>query len=221
MAKKSKRTALIALTTVMSFLSGVIAVPGLSCKSANTEQNNPNPPQASSQAYQGRALLQQFSAAFEDVAAKVNPSVVPIFSEQVVQVQSPFGSPDDPFHDFFGDEFFKRFFGAPPQGEQKQTVHSLGSGVIVSADGYILTNNHVVEGAEKLTVVFQDQKKYTAKIVGTDPQTDVAVIKVDAKNLPTATLGNSDEVKVGQWIIAIGNPFQLMHTVTAGIISAK
>jgi len=151
----------------------------------------------------------------------VNPSVVPIFSEQVVQAQNPFGSPDDPFRDFFGDEFFKRFFGAPPQGEEKQTVRSLGSGVIVSTDGYILTNNHVVEGSEKLTVVFQDQKKYTAKIIGTDPQTDVAVIKVDAKNLPAATLGNSDQVKVGQWVIAVGNPFQLMHTVTAGIISAK
>ena len=93
--------------------------------------------------------------------------------------------------------------------------------MIVSKDGYILTNNHVVDGADKLTVILQDKQKYTAKVVGRDPQTDVAVIKIDAKDLPVAELGNSDQARVGQWVIAVGNPFQLMHTVTAGIISAK
>jgi serine protease Do len=93
--------------------------------------------------------------------------------------------------------------------------------VIVSPDGYILTNNHVVDDAQKLTVILTDKKKLDAKVVGTDPQTDVAVIKVDAEDLPAATLGSSDDLKVGQWVIAVGNPFQLMHTVTAGIISAK
>ncbi len=169
---------------------------------------------------EGKELLNQFSAAFEAAAAKVNPAVVPIMSEQVTRVTSPFGSPSDPLKDFFGDDFFRRFFSTPP-GDQKQVVHALGSGVVVSKDGYILTNNHVVDGADKLTVVLSDKQKYAAKVVGRDPQTDVAVIKIDAKDLPVAELGNSDEARVGQWVIAVGNPFQLMHTVTAGIISAK
>ncbi|HXX64252.1 MAG TPA: DegQ family serine endoprotease [Bacteroidota bacterium] len=175
---------------------------------------------APSVSVQGKELLNQFSAAFEAAAAKVNPAVVPIVSEQVTSVSNPFGNSSDPLKDFFGDEFFKRFFGRP-QGDQKQVIHGLGSGVIVSSDGYIITNNHVVDGADKLTVILSDKKKYTAKVVGRDPQTDVAVVKIDASNLPSAALGNSDEVRVGQWVIAVGNPFQLMHTVTAGIISAK
>jgi serine protease Do len=168
----------------------------------------------------GKELIEQFSAAFETAAARVNPSVVPIFCEQVEKIENRFGSPDDPFRDFFGDNFFKQFFGSQPK-ELKQTVRALGSGVIITRDGYILTNNHVVKGAQKLTVVLSDKKKYAAKVIGTDPQTDVAVVKIDAHDLPAATLGNSDSVRVGQWVIAVGNPFQLMHTVTAGIISAK
>jgi serine protease Do len=171
---------------------------------------------------QARALLDQFSSAFEAAAQKVSSSVVSIFAEASVEVQGPFGSPDDPFRDFFGDDLFKRFFGTPDQPqEQKKTVHSLGSGVIVSPDGYILTNNHVVEGAQKLTVMLESKKSFDAKVIGTDPQTDVAVVKIAAQGLPAAGLGDSDKVKVGQWVIAVGNPFQLMHTVTAGIISAK
>jgi serine protease Do len=170
----------------------------------------------------GCDIAAQLSEAFEAATAKVNPSVVPIFAEQTVTVTSPFGMPDDPFRQFFGDEFFKRFFGTPRgQEEEKQIVRGLGSGVIVTSDGYILTNNHVVESADKLTVILANEKRYSAKVIGTDPQSDVAVIKIDAKGLSTAKLGNSDDVKVGQWVIAVGNPFQLMHTVTAGIISAK
>jgi len=167
----------------------------------------------------GHELLDQFSTAFESAADKVNQAVVPIFSEQVTEVENPFASKNSPFHQFFGDDFFNHFFGGPEK--QKQVVHALGSGVIVSSDGYILTNNHVVDGAQKLTVSVGKNKKYTAKLVGRDPNTDVAVIKIDAKNLPVAMLGNSDNVHVGQWVIAVGNPFELMHTVTAGIISAK
>jgi serine protease Do len=170
---------------------------------------------------QGKELLKEFSTAFEAAAAKVNPSVVPIFSEQVSKLGDPFTGGDDPFRNFFGDDFLKRFFGHQGQTPQKQTIRSLGSGVIVSEDGYILTNNHVVDGAQKLTVVLNDKKKYTAKVVGRDPQTDIAVVKIEAHGLPAAALANSDQVKVGQWVIAVGNPFQLMHTVTAGIISAK
>ncbi len=172
---------------------------------------------------QGRALADQLSLVFENASGKVSPSVVPIFSEEKVAVT---GLSDDPFRDFFGDDFFRRFFEQPGQNgkkpeEQKQIVHGLGSGVIVSADGLILTNNHVIDGAEKLTVVLPDKRRFLAKVIGTDPQTDVAVIKIAARNLPAAGLGNSDAVKIGQWVIAIGNPFELLHTVTAGIISAK
>ncbi len=171
---------------------------------------------------EARTLADQFSRLFETAAQKVSPSVVPIFAEQVVTASNPLGGPDELFQQFFGDEFFKRFFEMPSEGGQpKRTVRSLGSGVIVSPDGYILTNNHVVSGAEKLTVVMEDGKKFTAKVVGTDPQTDVAVVKIDGKDLPAASLGNSDDVSVGQWVIAVGNPFQLLHSVTAGIISAK
>ncbi len=178
--------------------------------------------QAMTDVSEARTLADQFSQLFETAARKVSPSVVPIFAEQVVAASNPFGGPNDLFQQFFGDDFFRRFFEMPSQGDQpKRTVRSLGSGVIVSEDGYVLTNNHVVSGAEKLTVVTDDGKKFTAKVIGTDPQTDVAVIKIDGKHLPTATLGNSDNVRVGQWVIAIGNPFRLLHSVTAGIISAK
>jgi serine protease Do len=164
-------------------------------------------------------LIAQLSRAFEQAAARVSSSVVPIYAEQVVRVPGMTGLPDDAFRQFFGDDFFKRFFGQVP--EQKQIQRSLGSGVVVSQDGYILTNNHVVAGADKLTVYLADKKGYPAKIIGTDPQSDLAVIRVDAKDLSVARLGNSDEVKVGDWVIAVGNPFALLHTVTHGIISAK
>jgi serine protease Do len=172
---------------------------------------------------QARAALNAMSQAFEAAAAKVSPSVVSIFAEQVVQADNGQGMPDQAFRDFFGDQFFRRFFGEPGQGGgQPHTVRGLGSGVIVSRDGLILTNNHVVDKADRLSVVINDGKKsYPAKVVGTAPQTDVAVIRIDAKDLPVAELGNSDDVKVGEWVLAVGNPFQLMHSVTAGIISAK
>jgi serine protease Do len=165
-------------------------------------------------------LMQEISQAFEGAANKVSGFVVPIFAEQIVQGDQGQGSPDDALRGFFGDDFLKRFFGFTPQ-PQKRTVHSLGSGVIVSGDGYILTNNHVVAGADKLTVILADEKKYDANVIGTDPLTDVAVIKIAAQGLPAAVLGDSDAVQVGQWVIAVGNPFQLLRTVTHGIISAK
>jgi serine protease Do len=217
--------------SILQRIPGLIAVAiaciltgsqGINCSTAGEKQEKTPQPQMTIDSSQAKELLQLFSEAFEDAASKINPSVVPIFAEQVVEVQNPLMLPDSPFRQFFGDDFFKRFFGMPGQGgEQKQTIHSLGSGVIITPDGYILTNNHVVQGADKLTVVLIDKRKLPAKIIGTDSQTDVAVVKIDASDLPAAPLGNSDEVKIGQWVIAIGNPFQLMHTVTAGIISAK
>ncbi len=220
--KMNKRSGLVLVVVLcFGFIGGLIFASNLGWTPVSFSSDQPKSAPPSATSIPARTLAEQFSELFESAADKVSPAVVPIFSEQEVKVASPFGSPEDPFREFFGDDFFKRFFGTPPQGDQKQTVRGLGSGVIVSSDGYILTNNHVVDGADKLTVVLSDKRKYTAKIIGADPQTDVAVIKIAAKDLPAADLGNSDDVKVGQWVIAVGNPFQLMHTVTTGIISAK
>jgi serine protease Do len=178
---------------------------------ARAQQNPPTPAQM-------HALMAEISDAFESAADKVSDFVVPIFAEQVVKAQAQ-GSPEDPFRELFGNDFFKRFFGYTPQ-PQTRTVRSLGSGVIVSPDGHILTNNHVVAGASRLTVILKDKRRFQAKVVGTDPLTDVAVIKIESQGLPTAVLGDSDRVKVGEWVIAVGNPFALLRTVTHGIISA-
>ncbi len=164
----------------------------------------------------GKELLKQFSLAFEQAAGKVNQSVVSIMSEQ----RQSNGISQDPFQGFFGDEFFGRFFG-PNRQRESQPIRAMGSGVIVSRDGYILTNNHVVKDAQNIVVQLDNKKKYPATVVGTDPQTDIAVIKIEGENLPMANLGNSDSVRVGDWVIAVGNPFELLHTVTTGIISAK
>ncbi len=177
--------------------------------------SSPQPPQTEIQ-----RIMNDISGAFEAASDKVSAYVVPIFAEQVVKTQDQSGLPDDSLRQFFGDDFFRRFFGTPSQ-PQSRTVRSLGSGVIVSPDGHILTNNHVVSGAQKLTVMFDDKRTFSAKVLGTDPLTDLALVKIDASGLPSATLGDSDAVKVGQWVIAVGNPFSLLHTVTHGIISAK
>ena len=157
--------------------------------------------------------LQKFSDAFAAVAAEARPGVVTLFSERVVQTRDPFaGTP-------FRDPFLRRFFQIPEhRGEQRQ--QGLGSGVIISEDGYILTNNHVIQGADKIRIELGDRRSFDAEIVGTDKPTDLAVLKVDGKNLPTVPMGNSDDLKVGQWVLAIGNPFGLQHTVTYGIVSA-
>ncbi|MDT3388729.1 MAG: trypsin-like peptidase domain-containing protein, partial [Bacteroidota bacterium] len=132
----------------------------------------------------------------------------------------------NPFDDFFGDPF--GFFGNPGGngGTQKRQVRTpkmeaTGSGVIISFDGYIVTNNHVVDGADELTVTLEDNREFNARIIGTDPTTDLALIKIDGKNLPTLPIGDSDKIKVGEWVIAVGNPFGFNNTVTAGIVSAK
>lgn len=133
--------------------------------------------------------------------------------------------PNDPFSDFFGPF---GFFGNPndngsSQKRQIQTEpkRAAGSGVIISSDGYIVTNNHVVEGADELTVTLSDNREYSARIIGTDKVTDLALIKINGNNLPTLPIGDSDKLKVGEWVIAVGNPFGLNGTVTAGIVSAK
>ncbi len=222
MFKSNKRSLLVAAMLIIGFFSGFIFASHGEFTPASIGQDKTKSQPPSLTAAQGRALLQQFSAAFEEAASRVNPSVVPIFSEQLVENRSPFGMRNDQFRDYFGDDFFRRFFGNPQDGDnERQKRRGLGSGVIVSKDGYILTNNHVIREADKVTVMVSENKKYTAKVIGADPQTDLAVIKIEASNLPAATLGNSDDVRIGQWVIAVGNPFELLHTVTAGIISAK
>ena len=158
-------------------------------------------------------------------AEKSLPSVVHILSTKNSKVQTV-EVENDPFSDFFSDPF--GFFGNP-QGngsKQRRSVRTpkqqgSGSGVIISADGYIVTNNHVVADADELTVTLNDNKEYSARIIGTDKASDLALIKIDGKNLPAITIANSDDIKVGEWVLAVGNPFNLTNTVTAGIVSAK
>ncbi|MDR3326825.1 MAG: Do family serine endopeptidase [Prevotellaceae bacterium] len=124
----------------------------------------------------------------------------------------------------FSDPFFEHFFGVPRRQQREmpeQESSAAGSGVIISADGYIVTNNHVVENAFEIEVTLNDKRTFTAKVIGTDPSTDIALLKIDADGLAPITFGNSDNLKVGQWVLAVGNPFNLTSTVTAGIVSAK
>jgi serine protease Do len=164
----------------------------------------------------------QGPASFADLADAVKNSVVNISTTQTVKENpmQPFFGPNSPFRDFFGDEF-KRFFGDVPQGQMK--THALGSGFIISGDGLILTNNHVVEKADEINIKTLDGNEYEAKVVGRDPKTDIALIqiKADGKVPKPAKLGDSEAIRVGDWVIAVGNPFGLGNTVTAGIISAK
>lgn len=156
-------------------------------------------------------------------AEKAVPAVVHIKYVQNSKVKTV--EVEDPFGGFFSDPF--GFFGNPNSGEkQRRQVQTpkreaSGSGVLISSDGFIVTNNHVVEGADELTVTLNDNREYSARIIGTDKTTDLALIKIDGKSLPYLPVGDSDKLKVGEWVIAVGNPFNLNSTVTAGIVSAK
>jgi len=156
------------------------------------------------------------SFSFSQVVKKVALSVVNIYTTKTIR-QDPAMAP------FFDDPFFRRFFGAPFEGmPRERREQSLGSGVIVTEDGYILTNHHVVEGAEEIKVAFGDDKTtYDAKVIGNDPQTDLAVIKIEGREFPSLTVTDSDKLEVGDVVLAIGNPFGVGQTVTMGIVSAK
>lgn len=170
---------------------------------------------------------------FTELVEQNNKVVVNISTtKKVVRSQSqplaPFqGIPEDLLRYFFGipggdlDQFRDRFGGKQPEAPQEQLrSHSLGSGFVISADGYILTNHHVIDGADKIIVRMRNRKELKAKVIGSDPRTDVALLKISAKNLPFAKIGSLKDIKVGQWVLAIGQPFGLDHTVTHGIISA-
>jgi serine protease Do len=163
---------------------------------------------------------------FVDLAAQLMPATVNISTTKVIKRRDdPYHNfdQDETFREFFGDEFFEKFFGGPfPPGRQDRTLRSLGSGFIVSEEGYIITNNHVIEEADEIKVRLSDKEEFDATIIGRDAKTDIALIKIDPpKDLPFVKLGDSDELKVGEWVMAIGNPFGLSQTVTVGIVSAK
>ncbi len=172
--------------------------------------------------------LRQMGKAFAEIAEKASPAVVGIKAEKTItweyptMPEWPFGEPFDPFDDDFFDRFFR--WRSPrrrsPQQRKYQQI-AQGSGFIISADGYILTNNHLAEDAGKITVILADGEEFEAETIGTDPESDIAVLKIDDDDLPCLELADSDALKVGEWVLAIGNPFGLTHTVTAGIVSAK
>ena len=156
---------------------------------------------------------------FADLVQQLTPTVVNIKVAKMAQAGN-FAWPEMPEGPF--REFFKRFYQDMPRSPEQFKRQGTGSGVIISADGYIVTNHHVVEGAEEVLVTLADQREFKAQVVGRDPKTDLAVLKVETKEkLPVATLGDSEALRVGDWVIAIGNPFGFTHTVTAGIVSAK
>jgi serine protease Do len=169
-------------------------------------------------------IVQMVPASFTDLAKQTSPSVVNISTVKTIKSQGRvfhhfFGAPqspqgqEDPFEQFF------KHFNIPP-GDFKQ--NSLGSGFIIDSEGYIITNNHVIADADEIKVKLKDGKEFSAEIIGKDPTTDIALLKIKpAKNLPALTLGDSSDLEVGQWVVAIGNPFGLEDTVTAGIVSAK
>jgi len=173
--------------------------------------------------------LRRMGKAFARIAEKASPAVVSLKTEKTITQdypmirEWPFGEPFDPFGDDFFDYFFRPRSRQRRSPQRKYHQFAQGSGFIVSSDGYILTNNHLVGQADEdgIKVKFVDGREFTAKIIGTDPESDVAVVKIDASDLPTLELADSDALEVGEWVIAIGNPFGLSHTVTAGIVSAK
>jgi len=200
----------VILVGICSFIVGVVWLTGM--------QFTSNLPASPSKQVKGFSTLPSLTT----IVKKAQPAVVNISTVRIVKGPGPvfryffgpFGE-EDPFKDFF-----ERFFGEMPQQELKQ--RSLGSGFIIDKDGYILTNNHVVERATEISVRLLNHKEYKAKIIGRDPKTDLALLKINAhQSLPTLPLGDSDLLQVGDWVIAIGNPFGLGHTVTVGIISAK
>ena len=201
--KKSVWIVLLAL--VVGFLMGGWFFGGI---------GTPNKPSVESPSKVFASSIPVENSSFVNTAKKVTPAVVKIISTvEITQQYAPFSFNDD----FFGDNFWKRFFGVP----QKRRVQGLGSGFFISKDGYIVTNNHVVEKATKVEVYTYNGTKYKAKIIGTDPKTDLALIKIKGKNFPFLQLGDSSKVQVGEWVLAIGNPLGTEFSVTAGIISAK
>ncbi len=204
-----------------AYLSLVLLGAGVTFLGSNIMAQNQvaeGQPASQSSSVPARSTLQASLPASTDtnfittVVEKVGPAVVRIDSTRTVTSQVP---------DAFNDPFFRQFFGEEsPMPRQKQVERGTGSGFIINADGHILTNAHVVEGVKTVKVTLKDGRIFNGKVMGTDPVTDIAVVKIEANNLPVVAIGNSERIKPGQWAIAIGNPLGLDNTVTAGIISA-
>lgn len=163
---------------------------------------------------------------FTEASSKVMGAVVNVRSARTITAQERSNQQiPEAFREFFGDDFFRYYFGPERQNPggngPPQAVTGIGSGVIISEDGYIVTNNHVIANADEIEVTLYDNRNYIAEIVGSDPSTDLALLKIKENNLPTVPMVNSDDVQVGEWVLAVGNPYELSSTVTAGIISAK
>jgi serine protease Do len=217
--KKGRKTFIMFL---LAFLIGFFVVSVVEVLRSSFAPSGAGPDvQVASAVSTGDVARAPFS--FADLAEKLKPSVVNISTTKTVRsggFRSPFGQGSPFDRNFGGDDFFERFFGDMPQRQFKQK--SLGSGFIISHDGYIFTNNHVVEQADKILVKLSDGKEYEAKVIGRDAKTDIALIKIKSSDsLPVVETGDSDKLRVGDWVIAIGNPFGLEQTVTAGIVSAK
>ena len=193
------------------FIAGAAVGSGLSRSSQPVLGSSPATPNAAASPNE-KAAQNPNALGFAPVLKPALAAVVSITSSRMVKVpQSP----------FFNDPFFQQFFGGQmPSGPQQQREMGLGSGVIVTPDGYILTNNHVVAKSTDIKVMLPDKREFPGKVVGTDPQTDIAVVKIDATNLPTIALGDSSKLQVGDYAFAIGNPFGVGETATMGIISA-
>lgn len=159
--------------------------------------------------------LENAPSSFADLVDQIMPAVVNISTTQVVEGNAQMRN-FAPFEEFFGEQF-----NFPQLNQDPREAQALGSGFIISDDGYIVTNNHVIDGADEIQVITQDGEEMVATLIGTDPQTDLALLKVEGKDLPFVSFGNSDDARVGDWVIAIGNPFGFGGTVTKGIISAR
>jgi len=200
---------------VAALLLGLVVSPAWA--QAPRPKPKADPPKAETLRTDPRAVLRAMEEAFTAVADRVTPAVVNVSAVPERSAPSNGGGGDERFREFFGDELYDRYFKRRPREDGRAS----GSGVIVHPKGYILTNNHVIENARDITVRLSDSRKFPAKLVGRDPKTDLAVLKVEAPApLPVAELADSDRLRVGQWAIAIGNPFGLDRTVTVGIISA-
>ena len=222
------KTKYIFLTVLISMLTTVAVIFGYDKYEHNS--NNPNFQSLNIPAnykyagfYDDKGNPTPGPADFTQAAEAAIPTVVHIKTKtNPRQVSNNLPNQKNPFSDLFGDDdLFNQFFGQGNGRQRMMPSMASGSGVIISNDGYIVTNNHVVAGADEVTVTLSNRKTYTAKVIGADPSYDLAVVKVDVKNLPFIIYGNSDDVKIGQWVLALGYPLTLDATVTAGIISAK
>jgi serine protease Do len=212
--REMKKTALIAL---VSFFIGILLAGYIFVflPERNMPKSFLNESPSSSFLYASPAPQLKPDLDFVRIADLVGPAVVRITAERVEKRRAV------GFFDDWGDDFWDRFFGIPRDREREYRSQVAGTGFFISSDGYLITNNHIVENAEKITIFTLQENEYKAEVVGTDPPTDVALLKIAEKNLPFVALGDSGLVKIGEWVLAIGNPLGFEHTVSAGIVSAK